>query len=55
MSLSLLPTDQTAAVANKGDIDKEVCTTEHCYYAFDALYCNLTKAEPIFPSFPDDE
>jgi hypothetical protein len=23
------------------------CVIEHCYYAFDTLYCALTKAEPV--------
>ncbi|KAF8974734.1 AMMECR1 domain-containing protein [Flammula alnicola] len=31
------------------------CTAEHCYYAFDALYCSLTKAKPIPPPFPDEK
>ncbi|KAF8741360.1 TRAPP trafficking subunit Trs65, partial [Rhizoctonia solani] len=25
----------------------ESCTIEHCYYAFDTLYCALTKEEPV--------
>jgi len=32
-----------------------VCTPEHCFHAFDTLYCNLTRAEPIPPTFPDDK
>jgi AMMECR1 domain-containing protein len=31
----------------------ETCTPEHCFHAFDALYCALTSAEPIPPAFPD--
>lgn len=33
----------------------QVCTAEHCYHAFDALYCSLTGANPIAPKFPDDK
>jgi len=35
--------------------DDEVCTPEHCFHAFDTLYCALTNAEPIAPTFPDDK
>jgi len=35
--------------------DDQVCLPEHCLYAFDALYCALTAAEPIPPSFPNDK
>jgi hypothetical protein len=31
----------------------KACIPEHCYHAFDALYCALTDADPISPSFPD--
>jgi len=31
----------------------EACTPEHVYHAFDALYCALTDAEAIPPSFPN--
>ncbi|KAF7313560.1 AMMECR1 domain-containing protein [Mycena chlorophos] len=31
------------------------CTPEHCFHAFDALYCALTSATPIAPSFADDK
>ncbi|KAF8916785.1 alport syndrome [Mucidula mucida] len=35
---------------------KSVCTEEHCFHAFDALYCALTPgARPISPEFPDDK
>lgn len=33
--------------------EEESCTLEHCFHAFDALYCALTSAEPINPTFPD--
>jgi len=29
----------------------QACTPLHCYHAFDALYCTLTDADPIPPSF----
>lgn len=30
------------------------CTNEHCFHAFDALYCHLTpSARPIESDFPD--
>ncbi|KAH6915214.1 alport syndrome [Coprinopsis sp. MPI-PUGE-AT-0042] len=32
-----------------------VCLPEHCFYAFDTLYCSLTREEPIPPQFPDDK
>ncbi|KAG8933393.1 hypothetical protein FRC02_011928 [Tulasnella sp. 418] len=32
------------------------CTIEHCFHAFDALYCHLyPSATPIPPDFPDDK
>jgi len=31
------------------------CLPEHCFHAFDALYCALTHARPIAPVFPNDE
>ncbi|KAH7931346.1 alport syndrome [Leucogyrophana mollusca] len=39
-------------IADGGD---RVCTEEHCFYAFDTLYCSLTSATPIAPTFPDDK
>jgi len=32
-----------------------LCAPEHCYHAFDTLYCALTFAEPIPPAFPDEK
>ncbi|KAF9246921.1 alport syndrome [Melanogaster broomeanus] len=52
--MSLLPIDpaggQTAVKA-----DKKTCTPEHCFQAFDTLYCALTDSTPIPPSFPDEK
>lgn len=64
--MHLLPTSKSAALdtpaansdANdvKGTlIENVVCLPEHCYHAFDALYCALLNAKPIRPTFPDDE
>ena len=41
-------------VKESDDADN-ACTPEHCFYAFDTLYCNLTKAKPIPPTFLDDK
>ncbi|KAH7914381.1 alport syndrome [Hygrophoropsis aurantiaca] len=40
------------AINDSGD---QVCREEHCFHAFDALYCSLTSARPISPVFPDDK
>jgi len=47
--MSLLPEH-----VKESDADN-VCTPEHCFYAFDTLYCNLTKTKPIPPTFLDDK
>jgi len=39
----------------KIDAVKDECTKEHCFAAFDALYCALTSAPAIEPSFLDDK
>jgi len=35
--------------------EKDACIPEHCFHAFDALYCALTEATPIAPTFADDK
>ncbi|TEB03973.1 hypothetical protein FA13DRAFT_1760493 [Coprinellus micaceus] len=45
---SLIPPNP-AAKDQDGD---NVCTPEHCYYAFDTLYCALTSSKPIPPTAP---
>ncbi|KAI0347407.1 alport syndrome [Trametopsis cervina] len=35
--------------------DKQVCRPEHCFHAFDTLYCTLTSSQPVPPQFPDDK
>ncbi|KAF8913726.1 AMMECR1 domain-containing protein [Gymnopilus junonius] len=38
--MSLLPAQPTA-------VTTDVCASEHCFHAFDALYCSLTGSSPI--------
>ncbi|KII95916.1 hypothetical protein PLICRDRAFT_97478 [Plicaturopsis crispa FD-325 SS-3] len=35
--------------------DATVCSQEHCFYAFDTLYCSLTSADPLPVRFVDDK
>ncbi|KAF5370007.1 hypothetical protein D9758_001364 [Tetrapyrgos nigripes] len=50
--MSLVPPAPDSTVQS----DTEVCTTEHCFHAFDALYCALvSSATPISPNFPDEK
>ncbi|KAA1465980.1 hypothetical protein DENSPDRAFT_746577, partial [Dentipellis sp. KUC8613] len=37
------------------DEESSVCTLDHCFYAFDALYCALTHSEPLPAKFPDEK
>jgi len=48
-----LDLQDTQKAVPDGDVDLRNCRAEHCYYAFDTLYCALTKAKPIPPTFPD--
>jgi len=48
-----LDTQDARKAVPDGDADLHNCTAEHCYYAFDTLYCALTKAKPLSPTFPD--
>lgn len=34
---------------------RSACTREHCFYAFDTLYCSLMRAKPIAATFADDK
>ncbi|KAN0097755.1 AMMECR1 domain containing protein [Tylopilus felleus] len=51
--MSLLPVNpaggQTAVE------DDKTCTPEHCFHAFDTLYCALAGSTPIPPSFLDEK
>ncbi|KAG6889046.1 hypothetical protein C0995_004329 [Termitomyces sp. Mi166 len=52
--MSLLPSDPAAGGITP-ELGSDVCRPEHCFHAFDALYCALTKAEPIDPEFPNEK
>lgn len=46
----------TMPAAAPAVLDPDTCVPEHCYHAFDALYCALTRgARPIPPQFPDNK
>ncbi|PPR03837.1 hypothetical protein CVT26_000835 [Gymnopilus dilepis] len=47
--MSLVPAQPPASITD------DVCIPEHCYHAFDALYCSLTGAEPIPAKFADEK
>ena len=51
--VTVLSMDDTVAVVQ--DFNDNPCTPEHCYHAFDALFCALTNAAPLNPKFPDDK
>jgi len=51
--MSLVPPDPAANAAK--DTKPLVCGPEHCFHAFDALFCALTHNKPISPKFPDDK
>jgi len=51
--MSLVPPDPAADVSKEAEI--AVCGPEHCFHAFDALYCALTRNKPVSPNFPDDK
>ncbi|KAG6813456.1 hypothetical protein H0H92_010790 [Tricholoma furcatifolium] len=33
----------------------DICRPEHCFYAFDSLYCALTNTPAIDPTFPNEK
>ncbi|KAF8165097.1 alport syndrome [Crassisporium funariophilum] len=49
--MSLIPSNPKSSEVDAED----VCTPEHCFYAFDTLYCSLTKAKHIPVTFPDEK
>lgn len=53
-SMSLLPHDPASDLHHQAEAI-DICRPEHCFHAFDALYCALTFAEPIPPQFEDDK
>ncbi|KAJ7179443.1 AMMECR1 domain-containing protein [Mycena filopes] len=46
--MSLVPPNPDAD-ADKPQAGSDICTPEHCFHAFDALYCALTKDAPRCP------
>jgi hypothetical protein len=52
--MALIPPNP-AAEKLESETAQDVCIPEHCYHAFDALYCALTNANPIHPVFPDEK
>lgn len=49
--MSLFPPNPASEKSHRSS----ACIPEHCFYAFDTLYCALTSATPIPPPFPDDK
>ncbi|KZT27034.1 hypothetical protein NEOLEDRAFT_1177206 [Neolentinus lepideus HHB14362 ss-1] len=52
--MSLVPSDPAAGQV-EGEAQSSVCIREHCFHAFDTLYCALTHSKPIPPKFPDEK
>ncbi|KAH9947253.1 AMMECR1 domain-containing protein [Amylocystis lapponica] len=50
--MSLLPSNPESHVIEGYD---NVCLPEHCFHAFDTLYCALTSHKPLSPKFPDEK
>ena len=51
--MALTPQDPASELSfAEGD---NVCTPEHCFYAFDAIYCALTGDEPLDAPFADEK
>ncbi|KAI0310983.1 AMMECR1 domain-containing protein [Amylostereum chailletii] len=51
--MALVPPNPISDVVSDGE--PLICKPEHGFYAFDTLYCALTKNEPIPPAFPDEK
>ncbi|KAI5124803.1 hypothetical protein M0805_005435 [Coniferiporia weirii] len=54
-SESLIPPNPQADVDPLADPENNVATPEHCYHAFDALYCAITGRAPVPPKFADEK
>ncbi|KAF8075999.1 alport syndrome [Lyophyllum atratum] len=48
-------TRDLAAGETSTELGSNVCLPDHCFSAFDALYCALTKAKPIAPTFLNEK
>ncbi|KXN86300.1 AMMECR1-like protein [Leucoagaricus sp. SymC.cos] len=54
--MALVPPNPAAELKDlESETAQDVCIPEHCYHAFDALYCALKYVEPIPPAFPDEK
>ncbi|KAH8118541.1 alport syndrome [Phellopilus nigrolimitatus] len=52
---SLVPSNPAADVDIDADPENNVATPEHCFHAFDALYCALTGHEHVPPTLVDEK
>ena len=59
--MSPLPPDHPVDVLDTLDddlddgVENNVATKEHCFHAFDALYCAITGSPPVEPKFVDEK
>lgn len=51
--MSLIPPKSPSEAAAEDEV--QICTPEHCFHAFDTLFCELTSKNPIPPKFPDEK
>ncbi|KAI0796600.1 AMMECR1 domain-containing protein [Abortiporus biennis] len=51
--MALVPPDPASEAMEEEE--SQVCLPEHCFHAFDALFCSLTSKRPIAPNFPDEK
>lgn len=47
--------DDAHAKDTETEDEQQVCLPEHCFHAFDTLYCALTHRDPVPPAFPDEK
>lgn len=52
-AMALIPPDPASKVELEDEA--QICTPEHCFHAFDALYCALTHKKPIPPKFANEK
>ena len=50
--MALVPPNPAAGLVEE---EETVCTKEHCFRCFDALFCALTGHKAIAPQFPDEK
>ncbi|TRM68475.1 AMMECR1 domain-containing protein [Schizophyllum amplum] len=56
--MALIPPDPASVIDKELVADTSadtVCLPEHCFHAFDALYCALTDALPVPPAYTNDK